>query len=68
MREQIVIPEQDTLMLEGRKIPESGTDPLDRRDFQDVNVASMPVFGRGLRAHVTSSCDDEHGMRNLRQK
>jgi 2-oxoglutarate ferredoxin oxidoreductase subunit alpha len=25
----------------------------------------MPVFGRGLKAHVTSSCHDEHGMRNL---
>jgi 2-oxoglutarate ferredoxin oxidoreductase subunit alpha len=25
----------------------------------------MPVFGRGFKAHVTSSCHDEHGMRNL---
>jgi 2-oxoglutarate ferredoxin oxidoreductase subunit alpha len=25
----------------------------------------MPVFGRGLMAHVTSSCHDKHGMRNL---
>lgn len=65
MREQIAIPEEDTIVLERRKIPESGTGPLDRQDFQDVNVAPMPVFGRGLRAHVTSSCHDQHGMRNL---
>ena len=65
MREQIAIPEKDTIVLERRKIPEPGTGPLDRQDFQDVNVAPMPVFGRGLRAHVTSSCHDQHGMRNL---
>jgi 2-oxoglutarate ferredoxin oxidoreductase subunit alpha len=25
----------------------------------------MPVFGHGFKAHVTSSCHNEHGMRNL---
>jgi len=65
MREQIAIPEEDTIVLERRKVPKPGTGPLDRQDFQDVNVAPMPVFGRGLRAHVTSSCHDQHGMRNL---
>jgi 2-oxoglutarate ferredoxin oxidoreductase subunit alpha len=65
MREQIAIPAEDTIVLERRKVPEPGTGPLDRQDFQDVNVAPMPVFGRGLRAHVTSSCHDQHGMRNL---
>ena len=25
----------------------------------------MPVFGHGFQAHVTSSCHDECGMRNL---
>ena len=65
MREQIAIPDEAAIVLEQRKIPGPGTGPLDRRDFQDVNVAPMPVFGRGLRAHVTSSCHDQHGMRNL---
>ena len=65
MREQIAVPEEDTIVLERREIPEPGTGPLDRQDFQDVNVSPMPVFGRGLRAHVTSSCHDQHGMRNL---
>jgi 2-oxoglutarate ferredoxin oxidoreductase subunit alpha len=25
----------------------------------------MPIFGRGFKAHVTSSCHDEYGKRNL---
>jgi 2-oxoglutarate ferredoxin oxidoreductase subunit alpha len=65
MREQVVIPEDGQLEIEGRKIPESGKDPMERQDFLSVDVASMPVFGRGFKAHVTSSCHDEHGMRNL---
>jgi 2-oxoglutarate ferredoxin oxidoreductase subunit alpha len=65
MREQVVIPESSEIQLVSRKIPESGTEPLSRQDFQDPDVASMPVFGRGLKSHVTSSCHDKHGMRNL---
>ena len=65
MREQIAIPNEDSIELEYRKISDPGTGPLERRDFQDVNVAPMPIFGHGLRAHVTSSCHDQHGMRNL---
>ena len=65
MREQIVIPEADQIEIKQRKIAEPAASVLDRQDFLDVNVAPMPVFGRGLKAHVTSSCHDEHGMRNL---
>ena len=65
MREQIVIPDKDEIEIEDRKTPETGTGPMERRDFQDTNVAPMPIFGRGFKAHVTSSCHDEHGMRNL---
>jgi 2-oxoglutarate ferredoxin oxidoreductase subunit alpha len=65
MREQIVVPEKDHIQLKNRKIAEPAETVLDRQDFLDANVASMPVFGRGLKAHVTSSCHDEHGMRNL---
>jgi 2-oxoglutarate ferredoxin oxidoreductase subunit alpha len=65
MREQIVIPEKDHIKLKNRKIAEPAETVLERQDFLDVNVAPMPVFGRGLKAHVTSSCHDEHGMRNL---
>ncbi|MEE9402496.1 MAG: 2-oxoacid:acceptor oxidoreductase subunit alpha [Desulfobacteria bacterium] len=65
MREQIVIPDEDQIEITGRKIPEPGKTTMERQDFLDVDVAPMPVFGRGFRAHVTSSCHDEHGMRNL---
>ncbi|HUT72167.1 MAG TPA: 2-oxoacid:acceptor oxidoreductase subunit alpha [Desulfatiglandales bacterium] len=65
MREQIVIPDEDRIEIEHRTIPEPGIAPMERQDFLDVTVAPMPVFGRGLKAHVTSSCHDEHGMRNL---
>ena len=65
MREQIVIPDEDQIQIEQRKTPEPGKTPMERQDFLSVDVAPMPVFGRGFKAHVTSSCHDEHGMRNL---
>lgn len=65
MREQVVIPDEGELDIETRRITESGKGPLERQDFLNVDVAPMPVFGRGFKAHVTSSCHDEHGMRNL---
>lgn len=65
MREQVVVPEQESIQVVSRKITQAGKNPMDRQDFQDVDVAAMPVFGRGLAAHVTSSCHDIHGMRNL---
>jgi len=64
MRERVVIPEEKDLSLVGRKIT-AGGEFGERRDFLDPEVAPMPVFGRGLKTHVTSSCHDERGMRNL---
>jgi 2-oxoglutarate ferredoxin oxidoreductase subunit alpha len=65
MREQVVIPEADQLVLAERKLALPAATVLDRQDFLDPDVAPMPVFGRGLKGHVTSSCHDSHGMRNL---
>ncbi len=65
MREQIVIPDENQIETKRRKIAKPAESILERQDFQDVNVAPMPVFGRGLKAHVTGSCHDEHGMRIL---
>ncbi|MFC1532092.1 2-oxoacid:acceptor oxidoreductase subunit alpha [Thermodesulfobacteriota bacterium] len=65
MREQVIIPEEDQIEIKQRRIAEPAASVLDRQDFLDVNVAPMPVFGQALKAHVTSSCHDEHGMRNL---
>ncbi len=65
MRERVEIPAEHVLDLFERKMTPDGSDVTQRRDFLDEDVAPMPVFGRGLKAHVTSSCHDEHGMRNL---
>ena len=65
MREQVVIPEPSEIQLASRKLSEPGTGPMGRHDFQDPDVAPMPVFGRGFKSHVTGSCHDAHGMRNL---
>jgi len=64
MRERVVIPGEKEIERRHRKVAQGG-EPLTRRDFLDPEVAPMPVFGRGLAAHVTSSCHDERGMRNL---
>jgi len=65
MRERISIPDASAIKVGSRKISQKADSVLDRQDFLDVNVAPMPVFGLGLRGHVTSSCHDIHGMRNL---
>lgn len=65
MRERIAIPDQQDVVVEHRKIAQPADSVLQRQDFLDVDVAPMPVFGRGLKGHVTSSCHDRHGMRNL---
>jgi len=65
MREQVVIPEQEKLSLVKRKLPPAGSDPMSRHDFLDPSVAPMPVFGHGFKTHVTGSCHDKNGMRNL---
>jgi len=64
MRERVVIPPPNEIELVQRRVTEGGA-PLERQDFLDPEVAPMPLFGRGLKAHVTSSCHDETGMRNL---
>lgn len=65
MREEVIIPEPEKIKTEYRKIPEPGTDPQKIRAFLDEDVAPMPIFGKGFKAHVTSSCHDEYGKRNL---
>ncbi len=65
MREEVTIPEEGTIERVYRKIPPPGTDPQDIRGFLDEDIAPMPIFGRGFKAHVTSSCHDEAGKRNL---
>lgn len=65
MREEVTIPEADELETTYRKIPQEGADLSKIKVFLDEDVAPMPIFGRGFKSHVTSSCHDEHGNRNL---
>ena len=65
MREEVVIPEPEGIQTVYRKIPEAGADPRKIKGFLDEDVAAMPIFGRGFKAHVTSSCHNEYGQRNL---
>ncbi|MFH1569090.1 MAG: 2-oxoacid:acceptor oxidoreductase subunit alpha [Gemmatimonadota bacterium] len=63
MREVVAVPA--ALELESRQVPTGNGDPRQLAAFLDEEVAPMPLFGRGLQAHVTGSCHDEYGMRNV---
>jgi 2-oxoglutarate ferredoxin oxidoreductase subunit alpha len=65
MREEVIIPRPDELVLFERKLPGEGFDAENDRGFLDEDVAPMPIFGRGFKSHVTSSCHDEFGRRNV---
>ncbi|HEX7372373.1 MAG TPA: transketolase C-terminal domain-containing protein, partial [Thermodesulfobacteriota bacterium] len=57
--------EAEKIEIVNRRVPEIGTDPQKIKGFLDEDVAPMPIFGKGFRSHVTSSCHDEYGKRNL---
>ena len=65
MREPVVIPAAKEILQVARKMPPADADPQSIRGFLDEEVAPMPVFGRGHQAHVTGSCHDAYGMRNV---
>ncbi len=65
MREEVLIPGVAQVPIADRKLfpPDKDTETLPA--FLDEDVAPMPVFGRGHKAHVTSSCHDAYGRRNV---
>jgi len=65
MREELIVPEAAQIPIADRKLfpPDKNTEAL--AGFLDEDVAPMPVFGRGHKAHVTSSCHDAYGRRNV---
>ncbi len=65
MREELIIPEPTAIQLVERKVFPPDTDTEMLAGFLDPDVAPMPVFGNGHKAHVTSSCHDAHGRRNV---
>ena len=65
MREEVHTHPSEELRIVDRKLPPATDDPSTLRGFLDPNVAPMPVFGRQLKAHVTGSCHNEYGQRNV---
>jgi len=65
MREELVVPEADAIPVVDRKMFPPDKDVESLPAFLDEDVAPMPVFGRGHKAHVTSSCHDAYGRRNV---
>ncbi len=65
MREEVIIPTSDEVEILDRTIPAPGFDAETGQGFLSEDVAPMPVFGRRFHTHVTSSCHDEYGRRNV---
>ncbi len=65
MREELVIPNAAEVPIVNRKAFPPGAIVETLPGFLDEDVAPMPVFGRGHKAHVTSSCHDTYGRRNV---
>ena len=65
MREEVVIPDASGIGIVDRVISPVGYNQETDQGFLSVDVAPMPIFGRGFRSHVTSSCHTETGKRNV---
>jgi 2-oxoglutarate ferredoxin oxidoreductase subunit alpha len=65
MREELMVPPADQIPLAERKKFPPGVDVETLPAFLDEDVAPMPLFGEGHKAHVTSSCHDAYGRRNV---
>jgi len=65
MREEVVIPDASGIEIADRVISPGGYNQETDQGFLSVDVAPMPIFGRGFRSHVTSSCHTETGKRNV---
>ncbi|HYL79250.1 MAG TPA: transketolase C-terminal domain-containing protein, partial [Candidatus Acidoferrum sp.] len=65
MREEVLIPEAAKIPIVNRKLFPPGQDTEALPGFLEEDVAPMPIFGEGHKAHVTSSCHDNYGRRNV---
>ena len=65
MREEVVIPDAGEIVTVNRAVAPEGFDSAVDQGFLSVDVAPMPLFGRGFKTHVTSSCHTETGKRNV---
>jgi len=64
-REEVIIPEPEKIYRVQRKLRDSGTSGGKFRGFLDEDVAPMPIFGYGFKTHVTGSCHNDFGQRNV---
>jgi 2-oxoglutarate/2-oxoacid ferredoxin oxidoreductase subunit alpha len=65
MREELIVPEAAAIPIVDRRLFPRGVDVETLPGFLDEDVAPMPIFGEGHKAHVTSSCHDAYGRRNV---
>jgi len=65
MREEIIIPEPEKIHRVQRKLPDPKASGARLKGFLDEDVAPMPIFGHGFKTHVTGSCHNDTGQRNV---
>ena len=65
MREEVIIPKPGDIEIVNRKVAKEGFNSETDQGFLSEDVAPMPLFGRGFKSHVTSSCHIETGKRNV---
>ena len=65
MREEVIVPPAGQIPIAERKRFPAGVDVETLPGFLDEDVAPMPIFGEGHKSHVTSSCHDAYGRRNV---
>ena len=65
MREEVEIPGPEDIEIIDRFIAPEGFSSETDQGFLSEDVAPMPIFGRGFKSHVTSSCHTETGKRNV---
>ncbi len=65
MHERVDIPEPEAIEIVNRRTAAPGFDIEHDQSFLSPDVAPMPLFGRGLKSHVTSSCHTGTGKRNV---
>jgi 2-oxoglutarate ferredoxin oxidoreductase subunit alpha len=63
MTENVNIPDPLDIKIVHRRRPDNSY--VGNQYFLDENVAPMPVFGFGYKAHVTGSTHDKIGLRNV---
>ena len=65
MREEVRIPAPEKIHRIQRKLPDPKTSSPKLKGFLDEDVAPMPIFGHGFKTHVTGSCHNDTGQRNV---